>query len=128
MKKEAIHPKGIMRRSMYSQVVKADNTIYIAGQVARDVNGNVVGIGDFRIQAEKVFENLQIALKAARASLSDVVSTTTYLTNMAYTSIWNEIFEKYFGEESPPTATILIISSLASAEYLLEMQSVAVVE
>jgi len=79
MKKGAIHPKGLMRRPMYSQVVKAGNTIYISGQVGRDENGKVVGVGDFRTQIEKTFENLQIALKAAGARLSDVVSTTTYL-------------------------------------------------
>ena len=128
MKREAIHPKGLLRRPMYSQVVRADNTLHIAGQVSRDENGNVVGAGDFRTQIEKVFENLQIALKSAGASLGDVVSTTTYLTNMAYIPIWGEVTEKYYGTETPPTSTVLIISSLASADFLLEIQAIAVVE
>ena len=128
MKKEAIHPEGLTRRSTYSHVVKVGNTLYISGQVARDEKGNAVGAGDFRAQIEKVFENLQIALKAAGAALSDVVSTTTYLTNMAYIPIWREVTEKYYGTETPPTSTLLIVSSLASAEFLLEIQAIAVVE
>jgi len=47
---------------------------------------------------------------------------------MAYIPIWGEVFEKYFGTETPPTSTVLIISSLASAEFLLEMQATAAVE
>ena len=128
MKKEAIHPEGLTRRLTYSHVVKVGNTLYISGQVARDEKGNAVGAGDFRAQIEKVFENLQIALKAAGAALSDVVSTTTYLTNMAYIPIWREVTEKYYGTEAPPTSTLLIVSSLASAEFLLEIQAIAVVE
>ena len=128
MKKEAIHPEGLTRRLTYSHVVKVGNTLYISGQVARDEKGNAVGAGDFRTQIEKVFENLQIALKAAGAALSDVVSTTTYLTNMAYIPIWREVTEKYYGTEAPPTSTLLIVSSLASAEFLLEIQAIAVVE
>jgi len=128
MKKEAIHPEGLTRRSTYSHVVKVGNTLYISGQVARDEKGNVVGAGDFRTQIEKVFENLQTALKAAGATLSDVVSTTTYLTNMAYIPIWREVTEKYYGTETPPTSTLLIVSSLASAEFLLEIQAIAVVD
>ena len=125
MKKEAIHPEGLIKRPFYSHVVRADNTIYIAGQVARDDKGNVVGVGDFRAQAEKVFENLQLALKAVGATLSDVVSTTCYFTNMAYSPILAEITAKYFGTESPPTATWLMVSSLALPEFLIEIQAVA---
>ena len=113
MKKEVIHPEGLVKRPFFSHVVKVGNTIYVAGQVARDENGNVVGAGDFRAQAERVFENLQLCLKAAGATLSDVVSTTSYFTNMAYSPILAEVTAKYFGEETPPTATWIMVSSLA---------------
>ena len=128
MKKEAIHPEGLFKRPYYSEVVKVGNTIHIAGQVPRDQNGKAVGAGDFRAQAEKVFENLQLALKAAGATLSDVVSTTTYLTNMAYLPVLAEVTPKYFGTEAAPTATVVMVSSLGFPEFLLEIQAVAVVE
>ena len=128
MKKEAIHPAGLFRRPFYSNVVKAGNTVYIAGQLSRDEKGNVVGAGDFRVQAEKVFENLQLALKAVGANLSKVVSATAYMTNMAYLPILTEVVAKYFGTEAPPNLTVVMVSSLALPEYLLETQAVAVVE
>jgi enamine deaminase RidA (YjgF/YER057c/UK114 family) len=127
MKKETIHPKGLVKRPFYSHVVKVGNTIYVAGQVSRDENGKIVGVGDFRAQAEKVFENLQLALKAAGATLEDVVATTSYLTNMAYSPILAEVTAKYFGEQAPPTATWVAVSSLAQPEFLLEIEAVAVV-
>jgi len=127
VEREVIHPKGVFKRRAYSHVVKAGNTVYIAGQVARDESGNVVGIGDFRAQAEKVFENLELCLKAAGATLSDVVGTTCYLTNMAYKDILGEITTKYFGFETPPTATWVMVASLAFPEYLLEIEAIAVI-
>ncbi len=128
MKKECINPKGLMRRPSYSHVVKVGNTVYIAGQVARDEKGNVVGAGDFRQQAEKVFSNLQIALKSVGATLDNVVCTTTYLTNMAYRPVMAEITIKYFGTENQPPATWVMVCSLAEPEFLLELQAIAVVD
>ena len=128
MKREDIHPAGLFRRPFYSDVVKAGNTVYIAGQISRDRNGNVVGTGDFRVQAEKVFENLQLALKAVGANLNSLVSTTAYVTNMAYLPILTELAAKYFGTEAPPNLTVVTVSSLALPEYLLEIQAVAIVE
>jgi len=128
MKKQVIHPRGLIKRPFYSHVVKVGDTIHIAGQVARDENGNVVGAGDFRAQAEKIFENLQLCLGAAGATLNDVVSTTCYLTNMSCSPILAEITKKYFGEEAPPTATWVMVSSLALPEFLLEIEAIAVVD
>jgi len=128
MKKEPIHPAGLFRRPFYSDVVKAGNTVYIAGQLSRDEKGNVVGAGDFRVQTEKVFENLQLALKAIGATFGDVISTTAYVTNMAYLPILTEVVAKYFGTEAPPNLTVVMVSSLALPEYLLEIQAIAVVE
>ena len=128
MKKVVIHPEGLFRRPFVSQVVKAGPIIYVSGQVARDEEGNVVGAGDFRAQAKQVFENLKLALGAAGATLSDVVSTTAYLTNMAYYHILREVTTNYFGTDSPPATTWVMVSSLAFPEILLEIEAVAVVE
>ena len=68
----------------YSHVVTVNGpgkTIYIAGQLARDVDGNIVGPGDMRAQMEQTFKNLDACLKAAGASWADVVKTNTYVTD-----------------------------------------------
>src|SRR6266851_1815736 len=65
----------------YSHVVTVNGpgkTIYIAGQLARDAEGNIVGPGDMRAQLEQTFKNLDACLKAAGATRADVVKSNTY--------------------------------------------------
>ena len=54
--------------------------LYIAGQVARDAEGEVLGKGDIRAQARQVFQNLRNVLQAAGGDLSDLLKMTTYIT------------------------------------------------
>jgi enamine deaminase RidA (YjgF/YER057c/UK114 family) len=76
-KPEFINPPGLTRPTGYTHVVvSADGrTAYIAGQVAFDSTGKVVGVGDFQAQAEQVFANLRRALASVGASFRDVVNT-----------------------------------------------------
>ena len=69
MKKETINPEGLSRRPFYSHVVKAGDTVYIAGQIARDRNGKTVGVGDAKAQIEQIFKNLEACLDAAGGNL-----------------------------------------------------------
>src|SRR5689334_22101940 len=77
---ERIQPDGLSRPPTYSQVVKAGNTIYVAGQVSQDEHGQLVGAGDFVAQATQVFENLRKALAAAGAGFENLVKTNVYVT------------------------------------------------
>jgi putative flavoprotein involved in K+ transport len=63
------------------QAVRAGNTVYVRGQVGTDFDGNLVGLGDPRAQAEQAMKNLQQLLKEAGSDLSHIVKTTTYLTD-----------------------------------------------
>src|SRR5215470_14660708 len=67
----------------YSHVVevKGGRTLYIAGQIALDKEGNLVGRGDFRAQVKQVFENLKARLEEGGASFKDVVKLNYYLTD-----------------------------------------------
>src|SRR5262249_2467904 len=68
----------------YSHVVTVTSpgkTIYVAGQLARDAEGNIVGPGDMRAQLEQTFKNLDACLKAAGATWADVVTTNTFATD-----------------------------------------------
>src|SRR4051794_22029597 len=68
----------------YSHVVTVNGpgkTIYIAGQLARDTDGNIVGPGDMRAQLEQTFKNPNACLEAAGATWADVVKTNTYVTD-----------------------------------------------
>jgi enamine deaminase RidA (YjgF/YER057c/UK114 family) len=71
---ERIQPEGLPESALYSPVVRAGDLVFIAGQVAQDSAGNVVGAGDFPAQATQVFENLKRALASAGLDLTRLVS------------------------------------------------------
>jgi 2-iminobutanoate/2-iminopropanoate deaminase len=125
---ERIQPDGLSSPPTYSQVVKTGNTIYIAGQVAQDEHGQVVGPGDFVAQANQVFENLAKALAAAGAGFGDLVKTTVYVTDPRYREALRDVRSKYLGSTPPPASTLVVVAGLALPEYLLEIEAVAVVE
>ena len=114
----------------YSHVVEVTGpgkTVYIAGQLARDLEGNIVGPGDMRAQMEQTFKNLDACLKAAGATWADVVKTNTYVTNYEEFSKHSDVRMRYFGVASP-TSTTLQISRLAQPEAMVEIEMIAVVE
>src|SRR5437899_11017592 len=76
-----LKPEGIAPGTGYSHVVVTSpgKLIFIAGQIARDRQGNLVGKGDLRAQAVQVFENLKAALTSAGATFNDVVKINWYI-------------------------------------------------
>jgi reactive intermediate/imine deaminase len=126
MSVERIQPAGLSKPPTYSQVVKAGNTIYIAGQVAQDERGQLVGRGDITAQAQQVFENLEKALSAAGADFGDLVKMTVYVTDPRYREALRDVRSKYLGGELP-ASTLVVVAGLAQPEYLLEIEAVAVV-
>jgi len=101
--------------------------IYIAGQLARDADGNIVGPGDMRAQLEQTFKNLEACLKAAGATWADVVKTNTFVTDYQAFSQCSDVRMRYFGVGSP-TSTTIQISGLAQPEAMVEIEMIAAVE
>ena len=123
-----MNPDGIANPSAsgFSAVVKAGNTVYIAGMVAQDVDGNVVGAGDAEAQTRQIWRNIAVAVQAAGGKLSDIVKTTTYVTGIehgpAVRAVRGELFPS-----NPPTSTLLVVSELANPAYVVEIESIAVI-
>ncbi len=124
---ERIQPDGLHRPERYSQVVRAGNTVYIAGQVATDASGNMVGVGDFEAQAAQVFMNLQAALTSVGASFSNLVKATTYLTRAEDIEAYRRVRPRFLRSDHPVGA-LLGVQALASPEMLIEIEGIAVVE
>jgi Endoribonuclease L-PSP len=72
---DLISPVSMHRPNGYSHLarLKGGTPVFIAGQVALDPSGHLVGPGDFRTQAQQVFENLRSAVEAAGGSFSNIV-------------------------------------------------------
>jgi enamine deaminase RidA (YjgF/YER057c/UK114 family) len=114
----------------YSQVVVArgDRIVSIAGQVAMDQHGELVGPDDPRAQAERVFENLRLALDAAGATFADVIKLTVFVMDIAILPVVREIRDTYVDAEHPPASTAVQVGALFRPGYLLEVEALAVVD
>ena len=121
-----INPPGLTRPTGYTHVVVAADgrTAYIAGQVAFDSTGTVVGGADFPAQAEQVFANLRRALASVGASFGDVVKTTTFITDLKNLPTLRDIRARYFDATHPPANTLIPVASLARPDLLLEIEAV----
>jgi 2-iminobutanoate/2-iminopropanoate deaminase len=111
----------------YSHVAKVGKTLYIAGQVAKDVEGKLVGKGDFEAQARQAYSNLKNILHEAGGSLKNIVKTTTFLTHYGHAESCRKIRAEFFGDIMPPN-TLLIIESLGSLDYMIEVEAIAVLD
>ena len=135
VKIDRIQPAGVNVRMQqgkpaYSHVVTVTGPakmIYIAGQLARGADGNIVGPGDMRAQLEQTFKNLDACLKAAGATWADVVKTNTFVTDYPAFSQCSDVRMRYFGVGSP-TSTTIQISGLAQPEAMVEIEMIAAVD
>ena len=110
----------------YSHAVRVGNTIYIAGQVARDKDYKIVHKRDFLGQVRHAFESMKNVLEAAGASMQDVVKLTFYCTNLHDLVNINEVYEEYFGEHIPAMTAVEVVR-LWNPHFLVEVEAVAVV-
>jgi 2-iminobutanoate/2-iminopropanoate deaminase len=111
----------------YSHAAKSGNTLYVAGQVARDIKGELVGKGDFQAQARQAYANLKNILQEVGGDLKNIVKMTTILTHSGDVESLRAIRNEFFGDIKPPN-TLLIIESLASPDYLIEVEAIAVLD
>ena len=122
-----VNPPGLSTPAGFTHVVDvpAGRTIYVAGQVAKDSKGQVVGKGDMRAQAEQVFRNIQAALESRGAGLGDIVQLTAYIRDMSQLAAYREVRERVLGTHPRPASSLLGVAALASDDYLLEVEVVA---
>ncbi|HMK79835.1 MAG TPA: RidA family protein [Xanthobacteraceae bacterium] len=115
----------------YSQVarVKASETIYIAGQVATDRDGKIVGADDFDAQCVQTFANIETALKSVGAGWGNVVEFTTYLVHSQdiakFMTYRKRAFPKFFSDGAYPPNTLLIVDRLVQEPFLIEVKAIA---
>jgi len=117
----------------YSQVAEVEDgkVVYIAGQVAMDRSGNLVGKDDFRAQVQQVFENLDAAVKAAGGDFHSVIKLNYYCAESVDPSeipAVREVRDQYVNTANPPTSTFVVVKRLVRPEYLIEVDAVAVVK
>ena len=116
---------------LYSHVAIAEpgRLAFIAGQVAVDAQGEIVGPHDVAAQTPVVLDNIGLILKDLCVGFSEVLALTTYIVGLESRAPWlaarTEAYGRLFPEGSYPTNTLLIISGLARPELMIEVSAVA---
>ena len=110
-----------------AQAYRVDNMIYVSGQAAFTLEGEIVGVGDFDAQAVQTFENLRGVLRAGGSDLSKVIKVTIFLKDMGNFSKIVALREKYFTPPYPAD-TIVEITGLPLPELEIEIEAMAFVE
>ena len=121
-------PKISLSRGIMSHGVKvtAGNLVFVSGQVARNVHGELVGKGDIKAQTRQALENVKDVLEVAGATMDDVVKVTVFVTNVVehYTQI-HEARAEYWKTDYP-ASTMVEVRSLVSPDMLIEIEAIAV--
>ena len=110
-----------------SQAFRVGDLVFVSGQAAIDLDGQLVGVGDFDAQAEQAFDNLRAVLEASGSGLDKLVKVTIYLTDMSLFERIVALRERYF---SPPwpADTLVEVSALALPELMIEIEGIALVD
>src|SRR5580704_4549086 len=126
---ELLTPNTMPKAVGYSQLatVTGGTIVFVAGQVAMDKSGNVVGKDDFRAQVQQVFENLKAAIGAAGGTFNDVIKLNSYFLDLSHLPEFREVRDKYVSLSNPPASTAVQVPRLFRLEFLVEIEAVAVV-
>jgi enamine deaminase RidA (YjgF/YER057c/UK114 family) len=127
-----LNPPGLGRPlGQYSHLsrARAAEFVFIAGQVAVDRGGAIVGTGDFDAQCVQTFANIEAALNAVGAGFASIVQFTTYLVHSQdiakFAAYREREFPRLFPGGAYPPNTLLIVDRLVQEPLLLEVQAIA---
>ena len=117
---------------MYSHVaapVELRRLVFLAGQLAVDDKGKVVGVGDLDAQMRRVFEHIGLGLESERLGFDDIMDMTTYVTERSliapFFACRRSLFPELFSDGAYPPNTLLIVNGLVLPECLIEVQVIA---
>jgi enamine deaminase RidA (YjgF/YER057c/UK114 family) len=105
-------------------VVRANNTVYLRGQTAMDLDGNIVGVDDPAAQTENAMACVKTLLEEAGAQLQDIVKITIYITDRSHREPVYRVVGRWL-KGVYPVSTGLIVQGHARPEYLMEIDVIA---
>ena len=128
---DLIDPSDRSTHESYTQVVVASGSrlVFVAGQVADDAEGRVVGPGDLRAQAHRAFANLGRCLEAAGVRPDQVARITVYVVDYQPSTLPDISAARLsvFGDHKPAD-TFLPVHALAEPGFLIEIDAIAVAD
>jgi enamine deaminase RidA (YjgF/YER057c/UK114 family) len=136
MRRTILTPKSVPPpppgRYSHVCIVEAKRLMVVAGQIAVDHRGSVIGPGDFKRQFEQVYRNLGAILKEYGATFRDVVQFTTYLVNARDLPLFHQLrarlYKRLYPKGDYPPNTLLVIDRLVLEELLLEIEALVALD
>ncbi|HEY5876301.1 MAG TPA: RidA family protein [Ilumatobacteraceae bacterium] len=130
---EVRNPEGLPKPDMYRQlsIATGSRLVFIAGQVARDANGEPVGVGDLAAQTEQAFRNVATAIAAAGGSFADIAKLNVYVVDWApdkMAALGEGVMRAAATAEIDPLKPITLIgvAALGEPDLLIEVEATAV--
>jgi 2-iminobutanoate/2-iminopropanoate deaminase len=105
----------------YSQAVQIGNLIYSAGQIPLVPETGKLIEGDIEAQTRQVMQNLSAVLEAAKSSLSHVVKTTIFVTDLANFAVINQVYGSFFETDPPARSTVQVAALPLGAQVEIEV-------
>jgi enamine deaminase RidA (YjgF/YER057c/UK114 family) len=129
MKKEHLNPASWQEKFGYTQgcrVEGAQRLLFVAGQIALDEDGQLVGEGDFETQTRQVFTNIGRVLELAGMSFENLVQVGVFMTDIGHLRTYARVRDQFINTAAPPTSTSIGVTSLALPGLLIEVNGIAV--
>jgi 2-iminobutanoate/2-iminopropanoate deaminase len=106
MPRQAFQPEEMAKpKPPYSPVVVSGDTVWTAGQIANDAEGNLIG-GGIAEQTRRSLENVRTCLDAAGCTMDDVVKVNAYLADLGHLAGYNEVYREFFDEPYPARSSV----------------------
>jgi 2-iminobutanoate/2-iminopropanoate deaminase len=125
------NPSALSTPKGYSQTAEIDlgssKMIIMAGQVALNKDGQLVGAGDMAQQTEQVFNNIKSIVEDAGGTMNDIVKLNYYLKDVSKIQQVRAIRDKYINTKTPPASTLVEVSKLFRDDMLIEIEATAVI-
>lgn len=125
-----VNPPELERPPGYSHVVdvRGSRLIFLAGQSALDVNGQLVGPADLEIQADQAFKNISVALASVDCTVANLVKLTVFMRDMTKLPDYRRARDRFLKSVQPPAApaiTLVEVSRLFADGLLIEIEGIA---
>src|SRR4030095_12623271 len=121
MKKIISTPDAPAAIGPYSQAIRSSNFIFCSGQIPLDPKSGQMVSEEINAQTRRVLDNISALLKAEGLSLSDVVKTTIFLTDLGNFQTVNEIYGSYFSNQPPARSTVQVSGLAKGAKIEIEV-------
>lgn len=129
MEIDRINPEALTDQPFYHHAVRSDSRylVHISGQVGIDSDGHVVGTDDFAAHVAQAYGNLDLALRAAGVSRTNVVKVTTFVVAYDHDTKWPVIKASHqeFFADATPAWTVVGVEALARPDLLVEVEATA---